>query len=163
MSGWVNASASYYVELTSQGKFLVYFNETVYSCKENSNCPPNGVCYINQTWSALPAMCACSLSTGMKGYGCAEWTSWGILFFFTYLLCEISCFFILMFAIFDLIASRNEIIRHPLSAFSTTLILNTLAVVSLSGYAGVYLARQFAPKNDLAMQIFLAGVYLFLR
>ena len=112
---------------------------------------------------ALPSMCACYVDGGMIGDTCTEFTNWGIALFVVYAICIALCCVIICISIQDFIISRRGIYRRPFTAFSTTLVFNLVASISLAAYAAVFLAAAFEAGMLPLEFVFLVITFVFLR
>ena len=152
-----------YYQINSEGKFLVFFNGSVVSCTENSDCPGIAHCYVNVSWSAFPSMCACSVTNGIFGNDCNQFSHWGGLLFTIYFFCVLISSFVFLVGLYDFVFLHKEIARRPFTAFSTTLIFNMFAAFSLVGYASDYLAAAYGKMNMTLQELCAIGTFLFLR
>jgi hypothetical protein len=60
------------ITFNDQGKVLVTFNGSVISCTQDPDCPGEALCFRNQSWSAVPSQCSCSLFFLRAGESCSS-------------------------------------------------------------------------------------------
>ena len=122
-------------------KYLVFFfdNHTVISpCYQNTNiCPYSSYCQVNASWTAVPSLCVCRYWTGFSGDQCrTPIPVWGGILFTQAGLIILICFLAAMVVLRDFIRLNlhGTLSKKPFTAFTTTLVFNFFASLSLSCY-----------------------------